>query len=98
MVATGAPAYFALNAAMACNHGVSDASNVFRRAMKYDRWLGRSSERSAAITLATAGIVLGSYQRCGFGVLLGNPRTCWATMTLRWGSGEAASTSFMNVS
>ena len=50
------------------------------------------------MTLATAGIVLGLYQRWGLGVLSGRPRTCWATMTLRLELGEADSMSFMKVS
>ena len=37
------------------------------------------------MTLATAGIVVGSYHRCGFGVLSGRPSTCWTTITLRCG-------------
>ena len=79
------PAYFALNAAMALNQGLSDASKDCSLAWKYALWLGSSSERSAAMTLATAGIVFGLYHRCGLGVLSGSPRTCWATMTLRFG-------------
>ena len=43
------------------------------------------------MTLATAGMVFGSYHRCGLGVLSGRPSTCWATITLRLGSGEADS-------
>ncbi len=50
------------------------------------------------MTLATAGIVFGLYQRWGFGVLSGSPRTCWATMTLRFEFGEADSMSFMKES
>ena len=50
------------------------------------------------MALATAGIVFGSYQRCGFGVSSGSPRTCWATITLRAALGEADSIWFMNVS
>ncbi len=50
------------------------------------------------MTLATAGIVFGLYHRCGLGVLLGSPRTFWATMTLRLGFGEADSMSFMKPS
>ena len=34
MVATVVPGYFALNAAMAFSHGVSEWSNVFRLAWK----------------------------------------------------------------
>ena len=40
------------------------------------------------MTLATAGIVFGSYQRWGLGVPSGRPSTCWATMTLRCGVGR----------
>ncbi len=53
--------------------------------------MGSSSDRSVAITLATAGMVFGLYQRCGLGVESGSPSTCWATMTLRSGLGEADS-------
>ena len=66
--------------------------------LKYAWWLGSSFERSAAMTWATAGIVLGLYHRCGFGVLSGSPSTCWATMILRLGLGEADSMSFMKLS
>ena len=38
-------------------------------ALKYEAWAGWMAARSAAIALATAGIVLGLYHRCGFGVL-----------------------------
>ena len=50
------------------------------------------------MTLATAGIVFGLYQRWGFGVSFGSPSTCWATITRRFGFGEAASILFMNPS
>ena len=83
---------------MAFSQGFSDASKAWSLASKYALWLGSSSERSAAMTLATAGMVLGLYHRCGFGVLSGSPRTCWATMTLRLEFGEADSMSFMKVS
>ena len=45
--------------------------------------------RSAAIALATAGMVDGSYHRCGFGVLSGRPSTFCTLMTLRLESGTA---------
>ena len=54
--------------------------------------------RSAAIALATAGIVVGLYQRCGFGVLSGRPSRCWTTMTLRHEFGDADSILFMKSS
>ena len=50
------------------------------------------------MTLATAGIVFGSYHRCGLGVLSGSPSTFWAMITLRPASGDADSILFMNVS
>ena len=37
------------------------------------------------MTLATAGIVFGLYQRWGFGVSFGSPSTCWTTITFRFG-------------
>ena len=83
--------YLALNAAIAFSHGVSERSNAARFAWKYALCAGTSSDRSAAMTLATAGIVLGSYHRCGFGVLSGRPSTSWATITLRLLFGDAAS-------
>src|SRR6202034_921229 len=83
---------------MAANHGASDASNFFRLAWKYSARVGRRSERSVAIALATASIVLGLYQRCGFGVESGRSRTFCATITLRDRFGEADSILFMNVS
>ncbi len=43
------------------------------------------------MTLATAGIVLGLYHRCGFGVSVGRPSTSWATITLRLLFGDACS-------
>ena len=98
MVATGVPGYLALNAAMAFSHGVSDRSNACSRAWKYAVCAGRSADRSAAITFATAGIVFGSYHRCGFGVLSGSPSTFWTTITLRFAFGDADSILFMNVS
>ena len=51
-----------------------------------------------ATALATAGIVAGEYQRCGFGVLSGRPSRCCATITLRAELGAAASILFMYVS
>jgi hypothetical protein len=54
--------------------------------------------RSAAIAVATAGIVSGLYHRCGFGVLPGRPSRSWTTMTLRAGFGAAFSIVVMNVS
>ena len=57
---------------MASNHGWSEVSNVWRFAWKYALWAGWSSPRGPPpSTLATAGIVFGSYQRWGFGVLVG---------------------------
>src|SRR5579875_1948527 len=50
------------------------------------------------MALATSGIVLGSYQRWGLGVLAFSPRTSWATMTLRLELGVADSILSMNVS
>ena len=47
---------------------------------------------------ATAGMVPGSYQRCGFGVLSGSPSIFWTSMTFRLELGEAASIEFMKVS
>jgi hypothetical protein len=55
-------------------------------------------DRSAVIALATAGIVSGSYQRCGFGVLSGSPSVFWTSMTFRPGFGDAASMVLMKVS
>ena len=43
------------------------------------------------MALATAGMVVGLYHRCGFGVVSGSPRRFWTLMTLRSGSGEADS-------
>ncbi len=43
------------------------------------------------MTLATAGMVAGSYHRWGFGVLSGIPRTSWAMITLRCAFGDADS-------
>ena len=83
---------------MALNHGWSDASKDLSRAWKYAAWLGSSAERSAAMALATAGIVFGQYHRCGFGVLSGSPSTCCATMTFRCALGEADSILSMKVS
>ena len=62
-MATGVPGYWALKAAMALSHGSSDVSKAWSLASKYALWLGSSSERSAAMTLATAGIVFGLYHR-----------------------------------
>ena len=50
------------------------------------------------MAFATAGIVFGSYHRCGLGVLSGRPSTFWTMITLRLGSGDADSILFMNVS
>ena len=50
------------------------------------------------MALATAGIVVGEYQRCGFGVLSGRPSRCWTSITLRTELGEAASILFMKES
>ena len=54
--------------------------------------------RSAAMALATAGIVDGLYHRCGFGVLSGRPSSRCTSMTLRLESGTASSIVVMNVS
>src|SRR5580693_6782767 len=54
--------------------------------------------RSAAIAFATAGMVLGLYHRCGFGVAVGRPSRFCTTMTLRDELGAAFSRVFMNVS
>ena len=43
------------------------------------------------MALATAGIVVGLYHKCGFGVLSGRPSNCCTSMTLREESGEAFS-------
>nr|WP_307316618.1 hypothetical protein [Microbacterium sp. SORGH_AS_0421] len=48
--------------------------------------------------MATAGIVFGSYQRCGLSVLSGRPSTSCATITERLLSGEAFSRSDMKSS
>ena len=67
-------------------------------AWKYALWAGWRADRSAAIALATAGIVAGSYHRCGFGVLSGRPSTCWTVITLRPGFGDADSILFIQLS
>ena len=67
-------------------------------ALKYEAWAGWMAARSAAIALATAGIVLGLYHRCGFGVSVGRPSRSCTTMTLRELFGAAFSIVFMNVS
>ena len=83
---------------MASSHGVSEASNFFRLAWKYALCAGCRADRSAAMALATAGIVFGSYHRCGFGVLSGRPSRCCTTITLRFGFGDADSILFMKLS
>ncbi len=50
------------------------------------------------MALATAGIVFGSYHRCGFGVLSGRPSRCWTTITLRLEFGDADSILFIQLS
>ena len=47
------------------------------------------------MALATAGMVVGEYHRCGFGVLSGSPSRCCTSITLRSGFGDAASILFM---
>ena len=76
---------------MALNHGGSEASNLVTLARKYDAWAGSRAERSAAIAWATAGIVFGSYHRCGFGVLSGRPNRCCTMITWRAEFGDADS-------
>ena len=67
-------------------------------ARKYDAWDGWMAARPVAIALATAGIVVGLYQRCGFGVLSGRPSRFCTSMTFRLESGTAFSIVVMNVS
>ncbi len=74
---------------MAAVQGSSEASNVLRLAAKAAACDGCSSDRASAIAFATAGMVFGSYQRCGFGVLSGSPSRCWTLITLRFGRGAA---------
>src|SRR5580693_7837141 len=50
------------------------------------------------MALATAGIVVGLYHRCGFDVSVARPSTSWTTMTLRFALGAAASMLFMKLS
>ena len=92
------PGYFALNAAMALSHASSEAMNAAALALKYEAWAGWRAARSPAIASATAGIVLGLYHRCGFGVPVGRPSRFCTTMTLRAEFGAAFSIVFMNVS
>jgi hypothetical protein len=51
-----------------------------------------------ARALATAGIVFGSYHRCGFAVLSGRPNRCCTSTTLRDEFGDAEASVFMKVS
>ena len=50
------------------------------------------------MAFAAAGMVFGSYHRCGLGVLSGRPSRFCTTITLRLGLGDADSILFMNVS
>src|SRR5215472_4613294 len=50
------------------------------------------------MTAATAGIVCGSYHRCGLGVLSGRCSTCWTMITLRPELGDADSILFIHES
>ena len=80
-----------MNAARALFHAVSEAMKAAALALKYVACAGWTAARSAAIALATAGIVLGWYHRCGFGVSAGRPSRFCATITLRAGFGAALS-------
>ena len=90
--------YLAANAAMALFHAVREAVKAAALALKYEACAGWMAARSAAIALATAGIVPGLYHRCGFGVPVGRPSRSWTTMTLRAEFGAAFSIVCMNVS
>src|ERR1017187_3341994 len=83
---------------MASSQGVSDVWNVRRFASKYAECEGWSAERFLAMAVATFGIVVGSYQRWGFGVLPGSPSRPCTTITRRLELGEADSIRFMKPS
>src|SRR5579884_622101 len=83
---------------MASCHGCSDWSNAVTWEEKYAAWAGSSAERAAATAEATAGMVFGSYHKCGFGVELGNASRCCTTMTVRRLFGEADSILLMKLS
>ena len=83
---------------MALNHGWSEATNLVSLAWKVDAWAGSSLDRSVASALATAGIVLGLYHRCGFAVLSGRPSKCCTLITLRAEFGDAEASVLMKVS
>ena len=97
-MAAVAPVWAPLNAAMAASHGASDATNRAAFAAKYAAWAGSRPDRSDARRSATAGMVLGWYQRWGLGVSSGSPSRCCTLMTWRDGLGVAASTLSMNSS
>ncbi len=50
------------------------------------------------MAVATAGIVVGSYHRWGFGVLSGRPSSFCTTITLRFAFGDADSTLVIQLS
>src|ERR1700722_3103676 len=98
VVAAVVPAYVALNAAMALTHGCSEATNLALLALKVDAWAGSSAERSDANAWATAGIVFGSYHRCGLAVLSGSLSRCCTLIILRAEFGDAEARESMKVS
>ena len=83
---------------MAANHGWSDAMKVAALVLKYEALVGCSVAKSAAREFATLGIVFGSYQRCGFGVLPGSRRRFWTSITCRFEFADADSIFVMKAS
>src|SRR5262249_62231454 len=86
---TAAPACFAFSCATRCVTVASEERVVLSLAAYSAAWAASALLSASAIALATAGIVAGSYQRCGLSPAF-RPVSWAAFTTIRFGRGAAA--------